>query len=182
MEKKQVSLVEANEWFRTQVIPKRTARGGFSGNRVWKSPLRLVTGNTEDANGLCGDATEFVVEEFYRTFGDYRTNDGHHIGMVLWRGEVLNHIAAVQLDAQKVSMATDSWDPKNRRATRLHARRGCFVLTTGRDDYSTSELQRLTVYDLYYKQDPQTLWTWWGKQDTARGGTITVGLPHDFAE
>lgn len=180
MTKKQVNLVQANEWFKSQVISKRTARGGFSGNRLWKSPLGLVRGNAEDPNGLCGDATLFVVEEFYRAFGDYRTTDGFHIGMVLWKGEVLNHIAAVQLVGKKVGIGTYSWDQRNRNATRLHAKRGCYVLTTGREDYSTSELQGLTVYDLYYKQEPESLWNWWGKQDGSRSGTITIGLQHDF--
>jgi hypothetical protein len=162
------TLAETHTWFKTKVVPKRTASAGFSGNRIWKSPTSLITGNVEDADGLCGDAALFTVEEFYRTFDDYRTSDGHIMGMILWNGIVLNHVANVMLKNSLSSMETYSYDSSKRTVKSGAAK----------PQYNTSALFKLTVLDLYYKEI-SNLKTWWENQDDL-GGKIQIGLQHDF--
>src|SRR6267378_2305571 len=93
------TLAEADSWFETKVIPQRTTRAGFSANRVVKTPRSTIMGNTSDPNGLCGDASLFVLETFDKafpkTFRD--TADGYTLGLILWEGTILNHIANVML-------------------------------------------------------------------------------------
>ena len=163
------TLAEATEWFKEKVIPRRTTVSGFSGNRLWKTPMALVRGNTEDPNGLCGDTTSFVAEEYYRQNKDYRTSDGYIIGMVLYEGSILNHIANVMLVESMIRKETYTYDSKTQTAT----------ATDGKGRYDTPSLFRLQVFDLYYKQ-AQDLRTWWKDQDSDFGGTITIGLQHDF--
>jgi hypothetical protein len=163
------TLVEASKWFEEKVIPQRTAAAGFSGNRVWKTPRSLFTGNTEDPNGLCGDAALFVAEEFYRTFNDYRTSDGHIIGMILWKGTMLNHVANVMLKSSATSLATFSYN-----STTRSTRSG-----SDKSQYDTSALFKLQVLDLYYKK-VSDLKQWWDDRD-GLGGTVQIGLQQDFA-
>lgn len=163
------TLPEANRWFVEKIIPRRTTNSGFSPNRVWKGPRGIVMGNTEDPNGLCGDAAIFVFEQFFADFGDYRTRDGHQIGLVLWDGLILNHIANVMLVEGKVSPQTYEW---TYRATWPH-------LVGGKGEYRTTQLLSLTVYDLYYKKGPMPLAQWWSDRDAARRGSVRLCLPSD---
>ena len=168
------TLDEAKEWFADKVIPMRTAKAGFSANRTWKSPERLITGNTEDPNGLCGDTTLFVAEEYYRQFKDYRTSDGFIIGMILWDGEVLNHIANVMLRQGRTSKEQYVYDSARREA-KLLAPEATRICIPKSGQYNNASLLTLWVFDLYYKAKPQTLGSWWTNQDSARGGVITIG-------
>jgi len=168
------TLDEAKEWFVKKVIPLRTAKAGYSANRTWKSPQRWITGNTEDPNGLCGDTTLFVAEEYYRQFKDYRTSDGFIIGMVLWDGEVLNHIANVMLRQNRTSKEQYVYDSARQEAKLLvpEATRICIPKS---GQYNNASLLTLWVFDLYYKEKPQTLGSWWTGRDSRRGGVITIG-------
>ena len=161
------TLAETRTWFKSKVIPKRTASAGFSGNRIWKTP-RSAFGNVEDANGLCGDAALFTAEEFFRSFNDYRTSDGHIIGMILWKGRFLNHVANVLLKSSLVDLETYSYNSSTRNV----------VSNLKKPQYNTSALFKLTVLDLYYKEVTD-LKTWWEDQDNL-GGTIQIGQQHDF--
>lgn len=163
-----LSLTQADDWFNTQVIPKRTASAGFSGNRVWKTPRALVQGNQEDPDGLCGDAASFVYEEFYRSTGGYTTSDDYHVGVVLWEGAVLNHMANVMLPVSKKALHQYRWTDCG------------LCCLEGPRKYSIAELFQLHVYDLYYKKKATTLAMWWSWQDADLRGTVKVGLPYMF--
>lgn len=71
----------------------RTAWAGFSPNRIWKGPKALAAGNSEDPDGLCGDASVFMSEAFYKECGDDDTTDGFTLARILWNGTVGNPIA-----------------------------------------------------------------------------------------
>lgn len=163
------NLVEAEAWFKDECVPKRTASAGFSGNRLWKTPQSLFRGNAEDADGLCGDAALFCCEEYYRKFDDYSTSDGFIIGMVLWEGVFLNHIANVMLVSKKAVHETYTFHKDTKMVSCRKP-----VAT-----YGTAELLRLRVFDLYYKK-ACSLREWWHDLD-ALGGRITIGQQADFA-
>ena len=178
------SLAEADSWFDKQAIPARTASSGFSWNRIYKSPRDLVTGNQVDANGLCGDASSFVIEAFDKAFPKANpTSDGFMLGLVLWQGLASNHIANVMLPQDAAFKQT------------FKSNGGVVVLTapTGgklgervpaasarsRTRYlSAKKLLELHVYDLYYKKRT-TIDSWWKDVDS-KGGSITVGMEHEF--
>ncbi len=160
--------LEVQKWFVREIIPKRTASAGFSGNRLWKGPLSLVRGNFEDPNGLCGDAAAFVIDAFFNAFGDYRTSDGARIAMVLWEGAILNHIANVLIADKRTAPETYRYDGRSRTAKGSLAQQ----------QYSTSELMRLPVLDLYYKQ-ADALKQWWEARDSL-GGSIKLSLYSDM--
>ena len=162
-------LREVIAWFENEMVPRRTAAAGFSGNRLWKTPaMWLRGGNTEDPNGLCGDASWYLHEQFWEAFNGYTTRDGFEIGMVLWEGAVLNHIACVMRLKAKTSRQTYTYDTR----TRLAVSKG----STG--EYGTSELMRLVVLDLYYKKHGD-LRSWWSDMD-AMGGTVTLSTLSDM--
>jgi len=164
------TLAKADDWFNDTILPKRTASPGFSANRIWKSPRDLVKGNTEDPDGLCGDAADFVYEQFWRDFNDYATNDGFQIGLVLWKGALLNHMANVMLVRTKIGVQEYSWDSKKR----------TIAFVSGRSQYSTTEFLTLHVYDLYYKKRATTLEAWWKARDANQSGTVKVGFPYNI--
>ena len=164
------TLAQAITWFKDKIIPLRTTAAGLSSNRVFTSPRALIRGNTEDPNGLCGDTTLFVAEEYYRQYKDYRTSDGYIIGMILYQG-LFNHISNVWLV-----------DGKNRKETYT------FDLPTqavkadeGTGQYDTKSLFKLTTFDLYLKK-VQDVESWWRNREPFLGNEITIGLQHDFAE
>jgi hypothetical protein len=163
------TLAAVDEWFKDSILPARTAFSGISPNRVWKSPKAILKGNTEDPNGLCGDTTYFVQESFYAKFGDYRTSDGYHMGVVLWEGSVSNHIANVLMEQSKTRTQSYRWNPKTASA-----------LSVGPAQYSSSALLALPVYDLYYKKKRTTLKSWWSLLDAHMGGTIKIALLHNI--
>ncbi|MEP6503780.1 MAG: hypothetical protein ABJD97_10635 [Betaproteobacteria bacterium] len=158
-------LAETKDWFVKTIVPKRTAAAGFSGNRLWKSPIALVRGNSEDPNGLCGDTSAFVVEAFYDEFDNYTTSDGYLIGLVLWEGKFSNHIANVMLVKGKVGPEIYSW------SSTTHA---AVSKTPTTSSYSSGDLLRLNVYDLYYKR-ATTVEAWWKDLDSGMGGTLKIG-------
>jgi hypothetical protein len=169
---KRTTLTEADTWFNEKILPKRTTRGGFSANRLWKSPSRLVTGNTEDPDGLCGDAASYVYEQFWNDFGDYTTTDGRHIGLILWRGAILNHIAAVMLATAKIAVQTYRWD----------APKKTVMSVSGNPQYSSTEVLTLHVYDLYYKKKQTSVESWWKGLDARMGGIIKLALMHTIED
>jgi len=164
------TLAETKKRFEDEVIPERTAAAGFSGNRLWKTPKAVFTGQAADANGLCGDAAIFVVEEHYSRYKDYGTSDGYMIGMILWDGSVLNHIANVALLRRKVSKETYIYDSSKREVKAVG----------GKGQYDTASLFGLRVFDLYYKKS-QDVKAWWTDRDSGFSGQITIGIQHDFA-
>ena len=164
------TLKEADDWFNDTILPKRTASAGFSANRVWKSPRDLVKGNTEDPDGLCGDAAAFVYEELSTESGDYTTSDGYHLGLVLWKGAITNHMANVMLVRTKIAVQQYSWDAKKR----------AVVSVSGKAQYGTTELLTLHVYDLYYKNKATSLEVWWKARDASQNGTIKLGFPYNI--
>jgi len=173
------TLDDARKWFAEKIIPLRTTWSGVSYNRMWKTPQRLFTGNDEDPNGLCGDTSLFVIEEYYRQFKDYRTSDGYVIGLVLWDGVVLNHIANVMLrqngtrkeryflDSAKQEVRLFTTQPPTMRPVKPAFR--------SFGQYNNASLLTLWVFDLYYKAPPQTLASWWTGRDSSRDGIITIG-------
>ena len=163
------SLAATKTWFENTIVPQRAASAGFSLNRLWKSPLALFRGNTEDPDGLCGDAAAYVYERFFTDFGDYITTDGFQIGLVLWNGRISNHIANVMLAKKKTAPETYKWDSKRRVA----------VSTAGVAQYTSSQLLKLYVYDLYYKK-ASTVELWWKDLDGAMGGSVKIALLHNI--
>ena len=178
------SLAEADSWFDKKAIPARTTSSGFSLNRVYKSPRDLVTGNQVDPNGLCGDAASYVIVAFDKAYPKANpTSDGFMLGLVLWQGLASNHIANVMLPQDACFKQT------------FKSNGGVVVLTypaggklgeriPGSPSRSharylgAKELLELHVYDLYYKKRT-TIDSWWTDVDK-KGGTITVGMEHEF--
>lgn len=165
------SLADTKTWFEQTIIPQRTASAGFSFNRLWKSPRALFKGNIEDPDGLCGDAAAYVYERFFNDFGDYITTDGFQIGMILWNGRISNHIANVMLVKKKTAPETYKWDSKRRVA----------VSAASGGQYTSSQLLKLYVYDLYYKQT-STVQLWWKDLDSSMGGTVKIALLHNIED
>jgi len=164
------SLGDVDAWFDKKVLPQRTASAGFSLNRIYKSPAGLFKGNEADANGLCGDAASYVLEAYGKAYPKtYTTSDGYLLGVVLWEGLVLNHIANVMLP--KDSAFKQGFEKKA----------GAPVPLTSSGPKAKllgyASLIKLRVYDLYYKTRT-TLGPWWDDRD--EGGRITVGLESDF--
>jgi hypothetical protein len=182
------TLGEVKKWFEEKVIPLRTAAAGFSMNRVWKSPRGVIAGNVEDPNGLCGDASFFVSEEYNRQFKTVYTSDGYVMGAVLWEGGSLqqNHIANVMLLAAKSGKENYIYNSSTQQIELLRPPTSTVrTSTVGAEpitQYSTDLLFGLWVLDLYYKMPPQTLRFWWARRDSSLSGTITIGQPQDFAE
>jgi hypothetical protein len=178
------SLTEADSWFDKKALPARTTSSGFSWNRVYKSPHRLVAGNQTDPNGLCGDASSYVIEAFDKAFPKANpTSDGFMLGLVLWEGMASNHIANVMLPqdaAHKQSFQSKGGvviltDP----ASGKLGERVSGSSPRSRTRYlGAKELLGLHVYDLYYKKRT-TIADWWDEIDS-KGGTITVGMEHEF--
>ena len=167
------TLTQVDDWFKQKIVPQRTASGGFSVNRIWKSPRDIFTGNVEDPNGLCGDAALFVCEQFYRDFKGYTTGDGFVIGLILWESSFtkqINHIANVMLLASK----------KSRQVYSKSQSTGSLVGASAGLRYSGAELANLHTYDLYFKRSA-SLDLWWKRQSAGQGGTITVGTESDFS-
>jgi hypothetical protein len=165
------SLSESDIWFNDEIIPKRTARAGFSGNRIWKSPRDWAEGNTEDPDGLCGDASDYVYEQFYRDFNDYVSKDGFHIGLILWKGTVTNHMANVMLLNTKIAVQSYSWNKTKKEIASV----------SGIPQYKTTELLTLHVYDLYYKKKTNVE-MWWKERDSGNGGTVKIGFAYDIED
>jgi hypothetical protein len=172
MATKAKTLVETKEWFKNTIIPKRIASAGFSPNRIWKSPLAIMKGNTEDPNGLCGDAAAYVIDEFDKEYDTDSTTDGYLIGVILWKGSISNHIANVMLMKGKVGPEIYKWDKTSRSARSA-------ILTAA--SYTSFDLLRLYVYDLYYKK-ATTVEDWWKDLDSDMGGTIKIGRSHNIDE
>lgn len=171
------SLAEVDAWFDKTILPARTAWSGLSPSRLYKTPHRLVAGNQTDPNGLCGDTSSYVADEFNKAFRDLWTTDGYQIGMVLWEGLVANHIANVMLPRAKAVKQSFYYQGG------VLIRPVVKASLLGSPTYAAStlteaELLALHVYDLYYKKRT-TLGPWWEDLDR-KGGTVTVGLEHDF--
>lgn len=172
MAKKQTpALIEIDKWFETTVLPHRTAAAGFSKNRVYKSPLGLIRGNVDDPNGLCGDVSTYVAHLFDSTFRDLSTTDGFQIGMILWDGVVLNHIANIMLPTAKA--AFQSYSTVGGVTTHRVKAKPAYEI-------KPADFLKLRVYDLYYKLKPTTVKAWWEYLDSDMAGTVRIGLEHDF--
>jgi hypothetical protein len=154
-------LADADQWFDTEVIPKRTAWSGGSPNRIWKSPRDWVTGNQSDPNGLCGDTSSYVDDQMWNDFQTKVTDDGYELVVILWDGKVLNHIANVM--AVKGKTAVQEYKMTN----------GVLTLVSGTQQYTQADLFGLHVYDLYYKKRT-TVGAWWKDQDGDYGGTLKL--------
>ena len=165
------SLSESDIWFENVVIPMRTASSGLSLNRIWKTPRAVLKGNTEDPNGLCGDASAYVYEQFYADFKDYGTKDAFHIGLILWEGYIDNHMANIMLLKAKKAVQKYKWDTAKKE----------IVSVSGTPQYKTAELLTLHVYDLYYKKKTNVE-AWWKERNTGNGGTIKLGFPYNIEE
>jgi len=171
------TLVEAKKWFNDTVIPLRTT----STHRLWKGPVSLVTGNDEDPNGLCGDTTLFVAEEYYRRFKDYRTSDGYLIGMILFEGTIFNHMANVMLQQSMAGKETYTYDQPSRQVKcSSHLAPTMHATKAKRCQYSTASLFMLQVFDLYYHK-AQDVKSWWRDRSTFLEGRVTIGQQADFA-
>ena len=164
------SLADVDAWFDKKVLPQRTASAGFSFNRIYKSPAGIFKGNEADANGLCGDATSYVLEAYGKAYPrTYTTSDGYLMGVVLWEGLVLNHIANVMLP--KDSAFKQGFEKKAGTPVPLTSSGSKAKLL------NYAGFIKLRIYDLYYKTRT-TLGPWWDDRD--EGGGITVGLESDF--
>jgi len=179
------TLAEVDTWFDKTALPARTTWSGFSWNRVYKSPQRLVGGNEADPNGLCGDASTYVIEAFEKAFPKANpTSDGFMLGLVLFDGLATNHIANVMLPQEaafkqsfecktKVVVMTfpASGKPGERVASASPRSKSRYL--------GIKELLELHVYDLYYKKRT-TIDSWWDDVSSNKGGSISVGMEHDF--
>lgn len=168
-----------DNWFDKTVVPARTAWSGLSPNRVYKSPRAYAVGNESDPNGLCGDATQFVVEKFETTFSETWTPDGYRLCVVLWSGLVANHMANVMLPRGK----SEEQEFRYQGGTLIRPVVKPGRLLGGSPTFAPStlteaELLSLHVYDLYYKRRTN-LGTWWEELD-GKSGTLKVGLYTHF--
>ena len=164
------TLTDVDRWYENEILKTRTASEGLSWNRFIKSPRDWVGGNRSDANGLCGDATAFVVESYIDKLVP-KTSDDFVIGVILWDGHVTNHIAAIMLMAAKT-------DKQSYTLNRTHLIRQAPEPKT--PAYSESEFMALHVYDLYYKKVTTSAKAWWQDRDSDMGGKITVALYSDM--
>ena len=164
------SFLKVQQWFETEIIPQRTTSAGFSPNRIYKSPMALVNGNKADPNGLCGDAAEFVAQEFKKRFGGDEAAGNHTLGNVVWvLGYAglpftnMNHVANA-LIPRGAHLQEYDWDSKASRPV-------------GKDNFSNLQgaLLSLRVFDLYYKK-PLTLGNWWRGLSSSYSGTIYLML------
>jgi hypothetical protein len=137
----------------------------------------------EDANGLCGDTTLFVAEQYNRDFKDYRTSDGWIVGMILWEGGNfgVNHIANVMLLQVKSRLERYTYDPSKGQTELFVPGLETRVSFEKRAQYETAPLLALCIFDLYYKEQPCPLRQWWTYRSASLGGMITIGLQQDFA-
>jgi hypothetical protein len=165
------TLVESDTWFNGTIIPKRTAAAGFSGKRLWKSPRALVKGNTEDPDGLCGDAAAYVcVLDRVRRL-HHKRRIPHRSGSVAGRIHEPYGECNVGPDPRS-RFSNYSWDAKKR----------AIVLVSRKAQYGTTELLTLHVYDLYYKKKATTLEMWWKGRDSDQDGTIKLGFPYSIED
>ena len=173
MPEKSFSLKDVDNWFDTKVVKARTTRSGFSYNRIINGPRGLIMGNQPNPNGLCGDAAAYVADEFLsdKDIPDVTTSDGYTIGVILWDGTVLNHIANVMLVSDKTSK-------QNYKAM------GKFLklqTNTKEKAYDMETFSKLHVYDLYYKKRTNAL-DWWKSLDDSLGGTITLSTMSNMSD
>jgi len=174
------SLDYIDNWFDSQILPRRTTWAGLSYNRWYVTPrARVVSKPPIDPNGICGETTDFVMkayrERFYET-----TTDGYHIGEILWEDFLMNHIAVVMMvtgkhQKQSYTMLADH-------LTRIPVDGIGSKEANALPGYRKEELFDLHVYDLYYKKRV-TVGTWWREvlrvQDNVKT-TLSLGPYHAF--
>lgn len=173
-------LAQVDLWFDREIVPKRTAWAGFSPNRIYKTPNRLFAGNKSDPDGLCGDASTFVIEAFNDTFNYPWTPDGYQIGLALWEGAFSNHIASAMLLQKKTALQEFRYvggvliRPTLKQG-KLLGGSPAFAATT----MTEAELLDIHIYDLYYRKRTN-LGSWW-EEIGGKRGTVRLGLESDFA-
>lgn len=164
------TLADVDRWYECEILKVRTASEGLSWNRFIKSPRDWIGGNRPDPNGLCGDATAFVVESYVDKLVP-KTNDGFAIGVILWDGHISNHIAAIML-------MTGKTDKQSYTMNKTHLIRQAPEPKS--PAYTESEFMLLHVYDLYYKKPTMSAKAWWQERDSDMGGKVTLALYSDI--
>ncbi len=142
------------DWFKTEMIPRRTDPAGTNLNRF------LYAADQSNPNGLCGAAANFVFDESPAMLA------GIQIGFILWQqGPVFTHIGNVILPAGfRVRRFKKSWTGE--------------VLDETPERFGTGGLGwpsigQLTVLDLYFKK-VQTVEQWWRAVSYMGSGTLTL--------
>ena len=145
---------EVIEWFKTEIIPQRTASAGRSVENVFRD-LK------SSPNGICGAAAGFVWDVQPSSL------DGIQIGYVLWVKIpfVSTHIANIilpkafrirEFERGPSNNVVDVTPPK-------HAGH----------NFDWPTVSKYTVLDLYFKK-VQTLDQWWREVSYAGFGTLTL--------
>jgi hypothetical protein len=172
MPKKTPSLSDVDTWLDSGILRARTTNAGFSPNRIINGPRAIIMGNQSDPNGLCGDAAAYVVDRFIADMSVSKTSDGYAMGLVLWQGAILNHIANIMLVSGKTEK--QSYEAVG---DHLNLKKPL----KGKSLYNMGDLSNLHVYDLYYKNRSNAL-DWWKDRDSSLGGCITFGIMSNIAD
>ena len=156
---------EIIDWFKTVMIPQRTASAGSSFNRIWKTPQRVFGGGA-DPNGICGAVADYVWDK-----GIVLNTGPYQIGYILWHVGPFTHVGNIIMPKigvkvfnkdNDLSVATDATPRKyNNRGHDWHAVRG------------------LTVIDLYYKE-VSTVDDWWRAKSYAGWGELIIDPDGQF--
>lgn len=159
------TLVEVDFWFEKFIIPLRGTSAGFSLNRIVKSPKALVQGNKPDPDGLCGDASSFVIQQYNASFSNRVTFDGFEMAQIVWNdsGELLNHVANLMIPKKFGFNNKYFFDKTNNSIVPVEA------------NFNDDPLSVLSfhVYDLYYKETAQSVEQWWQRRGN-KFGSITI--------
>ncbi len=160
--------IAITQWFKQEMIPKRTVSAGFSANRVWLGPRSLWVGNESNPNGLCGDCTQYVYENFWAHFGGLKAANGCDLKAIWWEGPVFNHIANI--------LAPPTMGKKEK--FRYDKTKNRLVSVDNEKAPANQTIMNALVLDLYYKK-VQTVRQWWMDLDKL-DDTITIAGIYDF--
>lgn len=149
---------EIIDWFKTQMIPKRTAAAGGSFNRIWKTPQRALGGGA-DPNGICGAVADYVWDKSPPNLGSWK------IGYILWREGPFTHVGNIIMPNSGVKVFKRNDVEKVIDIT--PAKYG------NREIFDWHALMGWTVIDLYYKE-VTTVYDWWRDKSYAGWGELVI--------
>jgi hypothetical protein len=159
------TLIEVDFWFENFIIPFREAGPGFTLNRIVKTPQALIQGNRSDPNGLCGDASAFVLEQYKYCFTNEITFDHFQLAQIVWNdsSEFLNHVANIMIPEKFGFNNKYFFDRANNSIVPIEA------------NFNDDPLNVLSfhVYDLYYKETTQSVAQWWERRAN-KFGSISI--------
>lgn len=165
------SLQEVDNWYNDYILPQRTVAEGNS----WQTLDDMISGkwnnsNNPNPNGLCGDTSLFINQEYKKFFPNQVTAEGLTLGTVVWEEDALteitrqNHAAIIMMPANISSLLIFRYDYSNKE-----------LISHENNRISGDAALTWRVYDLFYKKEPMSLLEWWKLRDDKLGGKITLG-------